>query len=513
MFLALNNAILAGGGSTATQQAALEQLSQAYAKGKPDMMEWRTALTAMPAQLDQVAKAMGKTNATQLGEELRKGKTSMNDFMQMMVRMNNESVKGFKTLDEQARAATGGIGTALTNFKTAITKGITDMIENINTALEQAGLPSIQVMIKNAGETIKNVLSKLGTMIGQIISILQPVFNVLQTIFNFIIDHIGDIITILGVLGIALLVYKAYQVIVTVATYAWAAAQWVLNGALLANPLGIIIILILAVIAIIYAVISVINSVTGSTISATGVIMGILATLWAFIWNSIIVPIWNAIAMLVNFLANCFKNPIASIKILFMDMASAVLRTIQNLVGGIESLINMIPGVHVNLTGGISNLLTKIGNAKAEEIKNSGYTEVMKPLENKNYSDSYNKGYSMGANFGNSVKNALGGAGGDNTDWQKAMKGLNNTAQNTTGKDKKGGKAVKTTTDDNLFSDEDIKLLLDVATRDYKLSYQQITPNITLTFGDVRETADVDDILDQVADRLEEIYDGNLEVV
>ena len=94
MFLALNNAILAGGGSAATQAAALEQLSQSYAKGKPDMMEWRTALTAMPAQLDQVAKAMDMANATELGESLRSGKTSMDDFMKTLVRMNNESVNG-----------------------------------------------------------------------------------------------------------------------------------------------------------------------------------------------------------------------------------------------------------------------------------------------------------------------------------------------------------------------------------------------------------------------------------
>ena len=80
------------------------------------------------------------------------------------------------------------------------------------------------------------------------------------------------------------------------------------------------------------------------------------------------------------------------------------------------------------------------------------------------------------------------------------------------GTDGTGGKALKVTTNDNLLSDEDIQLLLDVATRDYKISYQQITPNVTLTFGDIRETADVDEILDEVANRLEEIYDANLEV-
>ena len=58
LFLALNDAILAGGASTEMQSSAIEQISQSYAKGKPDMMEWRTLQTAMPAQIKQIAKAM-----------------------------------------------------------------------------------------------------------------------------------------------------------------------------------------------------------------------------------------------------------------------------------------------------------------------------------------------------------------------------------------------------------------------------------------------------------------------
>lgn len=511
IFLALNNAILAGGGSSATQAAALEQLSQAYAKGKPDMMEWRTALTAMPAQLDQVAKVMGKVNATQLGEELRKGTVSMNEFMQTLVKMNNDSIKGFKTLDEQARNATGGIGTAITNFRTAITKGITDMIESINNSLQASGLPTIQVMIQKAGVAIKNTLSAIGTMIGQLMSILAPVFQSVQGIFQFIADNANTIIAIISAIGFALLLYKGYQIAVTAATYAWTVAQWILNGALLANPIGLIILAVVALIGIIYAVIGIINEVTGSTISATGIIMGILYTLFAFIMNTVIVPLWNGFAMLVNFIANCFKNPVAAIKVLFYDMCLNVLNNVRNLIQGLQDLINLIPGVNVNLTGGIANLIGTIQSKKAAEMKNSGYTEVMKQMDFKDYKSSFTQGYSKGAGLGSSLKGAMSGA--STTNWQKAMEGLNDKVGGTTGTDKKGGKAVKTTTDDNLFSDEDIKLLLDVATRDYKLNYQQITPNVTVTFGDVRETADVDNILDQVADKLEEIYDGNLGVV
>ena len=74
------------------------------------------------------------------------------------------------------------------------------------------------------------------------------------------------------------------------------------------------------------------------------------------------------------------------------------------------------------------------------------------------------------------------------------------------------GGALKTENTKKLLTDEDIKLLLDVATRDYKLSYQQVTPNIQVSFGDVRETADVDGIMHVISERVAEVIDGRLVV-
>lgn len=131
MFLALNNAILAGGASVQEQQSAMEQLSQAYAKGRPDMLEWRIAMQAMPAQLKQVSIAMGYADTSQLGEALRTGKVSMDEFMATIQRLNREGVAGFKSFEEQARGATGGVATSITNMKTAITRGLTDIMNAI----------------------------------------------------------------------------------------------------------------------------------------------------------------------------------------------------------------------------------------------------------------------------------------------------------------------------------------------------------------------------------------------
>ena len=131
MFLALNNAILAGGASSEIQKSALEQLSQSYAKGKPDMFEWRSAMTAMPAQMKQVAEAMGFVNASALGEALRNGRVSMDQFMNTLMQLNTQGINGYQSFEEQAKNATGGIATSIANMRTAIVRGMSDVMNTI----------------------------------------------------------------------------------------------------------------------------------------------------------------------------------------------------------------------------------------------------------------------------------------------------------------------------------------------------------------------------------------------
>lgn len=171
IFLALNNAILAGGASMEVQTSALEQLSQAYAKGKPDAMEWRSMLTAMPAQLKQVAKYMGYTSTAvggDLYEAIQKGKISMDDFMQAIVTLNDKGVGEFASFAEQAKSSTGGIATSITNVKTAITRGLANSIEALNKSLKKSNLPSINEMIQNFGKSISKAFGKVNEAIGKI---------------------------------------------------------------------------------------------------------------------------------------------------------------------------------------------------------------------------------------------------------------------------------------------------------------------------------------------------------
>ena len=274
MFLAMNNAILAGGADMGIQQTAMEQLSQAYAKGKPDMMEWRALQTAMPAQLQQIAKAMN-TTTNALGENLRSGKVSMNDFMKTVVQLNEKGVYGFANFAEQARNATGGIKTAIANMKTAISRGVASIIDNINKGLEMAGLPNISKIIASIGKIFENVFTKIGNTVKVLIVVLSPLFNVIKAIYEFFVNNWSIIQPIIwGIVGAIGAYYtittlaKVPMLAITIATKAWTAAQWLLNIALNANPIGLVVGAIVILIGIIWEVVNAIHKSKAATESA-----------------------------------------------------------------------------------------------------------------------------------------------------------------------------------------------------------------------------------------------------
>ncbi len=225
LFLALNNAILAGGASSEIQASALEQLSQSYAKGKPDMMEWRTAMTAMPAQLKQVATAMGYVNADALGEALRDGSVSMDQFMDTIVQLNETGVDGFQNFEQQAKNSTGGIRTSIIVAKTQVIKGVTDLVEGLNKGLQDANLPSIGEIIANIGKKAKEVLDAVAKS-------LPTIINVLKTLMPVLIPIVSAIAT-----------FKTIVTIISIVKSLTSAIA-LLNATMLANPIVLIVALV-----------------------------------------------------------------------------------------------------------------------------------------------------------------------------------------------------------------------------------------------------------------------------
>ena len=79
-------------------------------------------------------------------------------------------------------------------------------------------------------------MENLKTTIGNsLLPILEKLMTVLEPILNFIMENINWIAPLVGAIGGLVIGIKA-----------WAAAQWILNSALLANPIGLIVVAVAA---------------------------------------------------------------------------------------------------------------------------------------------------------------------------------------------------------------------------------------------------------------------------
>lgn len=246
LFLALNNAILAGGASMDIQATALEQISQAYAKGKPDMMEWRALQTAMPAQLKQIAEAMGTTSA-ELGEGLRQGWIDMDEFMNTVLKLNKKGIGSYKSFEKQARNSVDGIGTSTKNMKTAIVRGVGNIISSFDKLLKKNGLGGVSNVISGIGKTAEKVLSKVGKGIENL--------NIpaLIKVMKDLLPIIGAVVSAFIGYEIALKAIQAINVIKNITSTASAFislipsitstkdAMALLNVTFSANPIGLVI--------------------------------------------------------------------------------------------------------------------------------------------------------------------------------------------------------------------------------------------------------------------------------
>lgn len=417
MFLALNNAILAGGAPMDIQATAIEQISQAYAKGKPDMMEWRALQSAMPAQLKQIAQAFFQNGSaldvylkkaqeyakrnpmsstgkelleqltavkngtgdmtTALGTAMRTGIVSMDDFMATMTKMNKEGTNGFQSFEQQARNSTGGIQTAIENSKTAVVRGVAKIIEAFG-----------------SGDASKGVGS-LGTA-------LEKLLTVVADMVKFVKDNQTAFTVLAGILGTAAVVVKTYDTYTKAAAKAtkmWASATKlfskesktgavairIFNAAMNTSPLmKIVTVISLVVGALVWfftqteegrkifgQVAKTVGEVVGAISEVAGKIgevVGSALTTAGKVISDIVSTISGAISAVIGFfvpivatVAPIFKTIwqiISSTFILIVAIVATIMETIFNIVKGI---VDVVIGVGSQVIGFIGGMIGTIG--------------------------------------------------------------------------------------------------------------------------------------------------------
>lgn len=377
MFLAVNNAILAGGAATERQSSALEQLSQAYSRGKMDMQEWKTLEEVMSAQLKQVAQDMGITKDA-LGEGLRNGTISMDAFMDSITKLNTEGTGKFASFEEQARTATGGIETSFSNLKTAVDRALGDIINAIGAENIAAVAQAVKDVIDGIGTAIstviediksgESVLAPIIQAIGNAINLLKPALEefgatILPSIQQYIeafVPYFAQIIDTAAQLASAILpaIAPIVSAIFTVLSQALPVVQTAL-----ATITPIITRIVEFLTPIIEKITEVITKITSALMPALESIIelvsGIISTILDIvlpivdsIWNDVLSPILDFITGVVEFVSGVIEGIVDFVETTIMPIvkfvANTVLKPIQV---AIQSFSDIVSGIIDVLTG------------------------------------------------------------------------------------------------------------------------------------------------------------------
>ena len=353
IFLAVNNAILSGGANAQIQANALEQLSQAYAKGKPDMMEWRSMMSAMPAQLKQVAQAMGYVSSSDLGEALRgeNGEAEFKKFIETIVQLNETGVNGFASFEEQAKGSTGGISTSVKNMKTAIVRGISNIINKTNEALKPFG--GISGVLTEIGKIGEKVFTSIGNAIAFVIPYITQIVRWLVKNKEVIGATLLPLVTFIAT-------FKTIGTVIAIINGVKMAFMG-LSVVLSANPIGVVI----------------------------GLVVALITTL-TLLWNhcevfrdfvtDVMSAIGSIVTMAINGIINTFKGVINFIKGVwggiktllvtpFTTAFSSLKGTFSNIKSSVKGLWTSIKKTFSNVTGSMGNIGKNIGKGLWNGLK------------------------------------------------------------------------------------------------------------------------------------------------
>lgn len=373
LFLAVNNAILAGGAPTGNQAAALEQLTQAYSRGKFELAEWKSLQIAMPAQLKQVANAMGYVSDSDLYEALKNDDVAMDDFMNTIMKLNSEGVNGLASFEEQARGSTTGIRTALTNLNTRVATGLAEMLKSVNKGLSKAGLGNIAQVADKVGTSIKNALISAAPYVTKFIVLLA-------NLFNFVNKHK----TLFTYFGTVLLSFVGTFKAVTTAINIAKTAFMLFNAVLALNP---IVLVISAIVALIAGLVLLYKKCDWFRNLVNGIfewIVNFFKNNWKNILLFLINPFAGAFSYLYNHCAsfrNFVNNFVTTIINWFKSIPSKLASVARGIVNAFLYVPKQMMGIGKNIMQGLWNGISGLKNYVISKVKGMGKS-ILNGLKN-----------------------------------------------------------------------------------------------------------------------------------
>lgn len=528
----LNKSYKIGGASLQEQQSSMTQLTQALAMGALKGQELNSVMAGAPQVIDAIAKELGVTRA-ELKEMAGDGEITAGVIKNAMFNAADEINDKFK----QIPMTFGDMKTMIANSTVEAFQPLFEAFNAfINSGVGQQFMADIQAAIFSIG----NAALWMFNMFAVGIAFIQPVFSW----FASHLEYVGLALVALGAVAFAVAIFFA-------AAWIYANWPLLLIIAIVIGIIAILNVMGITAGDIAGFIVGAFFWMGAMIYNVALSFVAVFYTAIALVVNQFIYFI-NHVVAVAEFFLNVWTNPIYSVQMLFYNMVSNASNVLGSLadasgsaadalanafiwaanqaIGAINQLVgllNKIPGINIGTVGEIGSVsgggnwgngVRSFGESfnpgpAPEGYKSLGKFNMMDTAagfdfaadKSLNLGDSFNKGFDKGSGFVNSfgeglsdfgkfqnmlsgdntLSNALGGAGG--------MGGAPGGGSGGQGAGDKLGKGkelgdIGRIKDDVTISDEDIKLMKDVAERDYIIKYQQVTPSATVNFTSTGNT-------------------------
>lgn len=496
----LNKALVVGGGTAEENKRALIQLSQGLSSGLLQGDELRSIREQSPYLASVLAEGLNKIDDKFIG-------TTVGDLKELGAQGELTSdvvIKALEAMQDQVDAtfadkAPRTWAQGLTSIQNTI-KVMTAYLQS----MEGGPLSKISELVWTIADYLKSsdgirLMSGIANMLTFIGNVLNIVIQAALNGITWLMDHSWVLYTILLAIAIAIGVH--------------------IIGALLAMAGAIWPFLLIA--GIIVGIIMLIMDMGFTFAQVAGGIAGGVTWLVSLIQNSVLAVIgffkgmWAALGAIADNIGILFYNLFkVYLPQLALEGAKMIVSRFSVVLDVLGKLVGLLGGTGFSSKG----ILDKI-DKQSNDIGNSAkaYKDVGQAFLNAYHSTgafedgwsskSFNTGYKWGSGVVNTLTDGIGDFTGGLKNFMEGSTALYNGATGAGGGVNVAGgnlDSVGSIKNDVNINDEDIQLLRDMAARDYLLNLQQITPVAHISFGDVRETADVNKIMDVIEDMVED---------
>ena len=422
-----------GGASVEEMNSAVIQLTQALGSGKLQGDELRSIAENAPMIKNAIADYMG-IDAGQIYDIAAKGKISAEIVRNAILKNAEDIDQKFKKMPKTFAQ----LWTSFKNYANFAFKGVAQKLSEFgNSKAMQRIFDLATLAVFALGKAIEWVLDRVADFANLIYRNLDVVIPILGAVAAGYIALGAAMLYSRGVAIISaaanwvmtgsIIAYTLVTQGLKAAIGAATTAQWGLTAAMLANPVGLILIIVAALIGAVFGVVAAYNAWTDSSVSAVGVICGglnvvyqlvktvamAIAYSFAWAWYGVKEVFWETIAAIDEGWHNTI-NAIYNAWASFFNAIISNINTVREAFGA--DPIKLVDKHEEDYKSSIRAYADE-ARAKKEEYAVKNYDL----LTGASVKDWYNEGYDWGSGLSGKVKDYI-----NNFDLGKAIKDAQN---------------------------------------------------------------------------------------